>query len=65
MTDADLDRSYSALAEALAEVGEGAAPMLLSMVCLGLIGRMRDAGEVLPLIEQARLQLAADRPGGG
>lgn len=64
MTDADLDRSYSALAGALADVGEGAAPLLLSMVCLALIGRAQDAGAVLPLIEQARRQLLDDGRGG-
>lgn len=58
MTDADLDRSYSALAAALTEVGEGGAPLLLSMLCLSLIGRMDGAGDVLPLIAQARRQLA-------
>ena len=58
MTDADLDRSYSALAAALNEVGEGAAPMLLSMLCLSLMGRAASADEVLPLIEQARTHLA-------
>ena len=57
MTDADLDRSYSALAAALADVGEGAAPLLLSMICLALMSRARGAGDVLPLIEQARGQL--------
>jgi hypothetical protein len=60
MTDADLDRSYSALAAALTELGEGAAPLLLSMLCLSLIARAGSAGEVLPLIEQARRQLAED-----
>jgi hypothetical protein len=61
MNDADLDRSYSALAAALTEVGEGAAPMLLSMLCLSLMGRAGSANEVLPLIENARRQLA--KPG--
>jgi hypothetical protein len=65
MTDADLDRSYSALAAALAEVGEGAAPLLLSMLCLSLMGRANSAGEVLPLIEQARRQLAQGADGLG
>lgn len=63
MTDADLDRSYSALAAALTEVGEGAAPLLLSMLCLSLIGRAGSAGEVLPLIEQVRTQVAQDANG--
>ena len=57
MTDADLDQSYSALAAALTDVGEGAAPLLLSMLCLALISRARDATEVLPLIVQARRQV--------
>ena len=56
MTDADLDRGYSALAAALTEVGERAAPLLLSMLCLSLMGRMASAAEVLPLIELARAQ---------
>lgn len=63
MTDADLDRTYSALAGALADAGEEAAPLLLAMVSLALIARMESADAVLPLIEQARVQLAAD-PGG-
>lgn len=63
MTDADLDRSYSALAAALTDVGEGSAPLLLSMICLSLIGRAQSASVVLPLIEQARAQLAQDARG--
>ena len=58
MTDADLDRSYSALAAALTQVGEGAAPLLLSMLCLSLMARANYADEVLPLIEQALGQLS-------
>ena len=68
MTDSDLDLSYSCLAAALTEVGESRAPLLLSMVCLSLIGRAQSAAEVLPLIKRARLQLAAgpaNSPGGG
>jgi len=60
MTDTDLDRSYSALSQALAEVGQERAQLLLSMLCLALIARQDSASEVLPLIERARLQLAAD-----
>ena len=63
MTDADLDQSYSALAGALTQVGEGAAPLLLSMLCLALISRVQSAAEVLPLIEQARKLLAHDANG--
>ena len=60
MTDTDLDRSYSALSQALTEVGQERAQLLLSMVCLALIARQDSASEVLPLIERARLQLADD-----
>ena len=63
MTDADLDRSYSALAAALTQVGEGAAPLLLSMLCLSLMARAKNGDEVLPLIEQARGQLSKDGSG--
>lgn len=61
MTDTELDASYSALAAALADAGQESAPLLLAMLCLTLIGRMASAQEVLPLIEQARTQLARDR----
>ena len=64
MTDADLDRSYSALAGALAEAGEGQAPLLLAMVCLALMSRAEGADQVLPLIDQARRQLAEGGRGG-
>lgn len=64
MTDAELDRSYSALAAALMEVGEGAAPLLLSMLCLSLMARAKSADEVLSLIEQARGQLSKGSDGG-
>ena len=64
MTDPDLDRSYSALAAALAEAGESAAPLLLSMVCLALIARADRADHVVPLIDQARRQLAEAGRGG-
>lgn len=57
MTDSDLDRSYTALAQALAQVGEREAPLLLSMLCLSLMSRADSAGDVLPLIEQARARL--------
>jgi hypothetical protein len=57
MTDSDLDRSYTALAQALAQAGEREAPLLLSMLCLSLMGRADSADDVLPLIEQARARL--------
>lgn len=57
MKDAELDQSYTALCEAMAQVGEPRAPLLLSMVCLALISRLDQAEKVLPLIANARDQL--------
>lgn len=59
MTDADLDRSYTALCEALASVGEAQAPLLLSMLSLSLMSRFGNADDVLPLIANARTQCEA------
>ena len=56
MTDADLDQAYTALCTALAKVGEAQAPLFLSMVCLSLMSRFDEAGEVLPLIANAQAQ---------
>ncbi|MDO9133691.1 hypothetical protein [Hydrogenophaga sp.] len=64
MTDADLDRSYSALCEALTRVGEDKAPLFLSMLCLSLISRLQQADEVLPLMAHAERQ-CADGAGDG
>ncbi|MBA4214585.1 MAG: hypothetical protein C0449_16050 [Polaromonas sp.] len=64
MTDADLDRSYSALCEALTRVGEDKAPLFLSMLCLSLISRLHQADEVLPLMAHAECQ-CADGAGDG
>ena len=60
MTDADLDRSYTALAHALATAGEEKAPLFLAMLSLGLLARLDDAGEALDLIEQVRRRCAAE-----
>ncbi|MDO9357957.1 MAG: hypothetical protein Q7T70_03055 [Polaromonas sp.] len=60
MTDADLDRSYTALCEALASVGEAQAPLLLSMLSLSLMSRFEKADEVLPLIANAQKQCAVE-----
>lgn len=60
MTDADLDTSYSTLCEALAQVGEAQAPLLLSMLCLSLMSRFERADDVLPLIANAQKQCAAE-----
>jgi hypothetical protein len=56
MTDADLDRSYTALCQALGDVGQEQAPLLLAMLALSLMSRCASADEVLPLIENARRQ---------
>lgn len=60
MTDAELDRSYSALCEALAQVGEARAPLLLAMLSLSLMSRFERADQVLPLIANAQKQCAAE-----
>jgi hypothetical protein len=54
MTDADLDRTYTALCHALGEVGPQRSELLLAMVALGLIARSERADEVLALLERAR-----------
>jgi hypothetical protein len=59
MTDAELDQSYTAVCEALAQVGQGQAPVFLSMLCLSLMSRFERADAVLPLIAQARAQCDA------
>ena len=59
MTDADLDRSYSALCEALTRVGEDKAPLFLSMLCLSLVSRQQHADDVLALVAHAERQCAA------
>ncbi|MDZ4283486.1 MAG: hypothetical protein U1C04_22330 [Hydrogenophaga sp.] len=64
MTDADLDRSYSALCEALTRVGEDKAPLFLSMLSLSLMARLQRADEVLPLMAHAERQ-CADGAGDG
>lgn len=65
MTDADLDRSYTALCHALGAVGQERSELLLSMVCLALMARNAQADDVLPLIERARDRCLQEQPGGG
>ena len=65
MTDTELDQSYTAVCEALAQVGQGQAPVFLSMLCLSLMSRFERADEVLPLIAQARAQCDAGTPQDG
>ena len=54
MTDADLDRTYTALCHALGAVGEQRSELLLSMLCLALMARSGQADEVLELIARSR-----------
>jgi hypothetical protein len=63
MNDDDLDRSYSALCESLACVGEEKAQLFLSMVCLSLMVRYERAEDVLPLIANVQAQCAAEASG--
>jgi hypothetical protein len=65
MTDEDLDRSYSALCQALASVGESRAELFLSMVCLSLMARYERAQDVLTLIDHVHAQCAAEVDEGG
>ena len=60
MTDADLDRSYTALCRALGEVGPARSELLLAMVALGLLARAPDADEAVALIEAARNRCQQD-----
>ena len=65
MTDDDLDRSYSALCQSLATVGESKSELFLSMVCLSLMARYERADDVLTLIDHVHAQCAAEVEAGG
>jgi hypothetical protein len=65
MTDADLDRSYTALAHTLADAGRERSELLLAMLCLSLMARRDSADEVLPLIERARARCLQEGAHGG
>ena len=54
MTDVELDRSYTALSQALGEVGQERSQLLLAMVALALMARQEGAEEVLALVQRAR-----------
>ena len=54
MTDAELDRTYTALCRALGEVGPERSELLLAMVALALMTRAEDADEVERLVARAR-----------
>jgi hypothetical protein len=54
MNAQDLDRSYTALCQALGEVGPQRSEMLLAMVALALVARAPSAAEVEELIARSR-----------
>ena len=54
MSEAELDRSYTALCHALGQVGPERSELLLAMVALGLMAQAQDAREVDRLVERAR-----------
>jgi hypothetical protein len=54
MTDTELDRSYTALCQALGEVGPERSQMLLAMVALALISRAGSADEIVELVARSR-----------
>jgi hypothetical protein len=54
MTDAELDRSYTALCQALGEVGPQRSELLLAMVALALMADSDDADEVVALVARSR-----------
>jgi hypothetical protein len=53
MNAEELDRTYTALSEALGRVGADKASLMLATLSLALLARQDDAQTVLPLIEQA------------
>lgn len=64
MTEADLDRSYTALAHALGDAGEARAPLLLATLALGLLARLDSADEATALIAQAKRRTLAEAAHG-
>ena len=64
MTDADLDRTYTALCQALGEVGPQRSELLLAMVALGLIARSERPDEILALLARARERCLEEPPAG-
>ncbi|HYE41497.1 MAG TPA: hypothetical protein VEB23_16275 [Ramlibacter sp.] len=54
MTESDLDRCYTALCEALGEVGPQRSELLLAMVALALLARHEQPDEVLELVARSR-----------
>ncbi len=53
----ELDLAYTRLCDAVAAVGQDQAPLLLAMVCLGLMSRQDTLAPVLALIETAEARV--------
>ncbi len=60
MTDAELDRSYTALCNALGDVGPQRSELLLAMVALALMARQDSPEDVLALVAHARERCLQD-----
>lgn len=60
MTDAELDRSYTALCHALGDVGPQRSELLLAMVALALMAREDSPEDVLALVAHARERCLQD-----
>jgi hypothetical protein len=60
MNDADLDRSYTALCQALGDVGPERSQLLLAMVALALMAKADTADEVLSLVARSRERCLQD-----
>ena len=54
MSESDLDRAYTALCQALGDVGQERSELLLAMVALGLMARSDQPEEVLALVARSR-----------
>jgi hypothetical protein len=54
MSDQELDETYTALCQAIQDVGKDKTPLLLATLGLALLARQPSAADVRPLIEQAR-----------
>jgi hypothetical protein len=59
MTDQDLDKSYTAMCNAMNDAGETNTQQFLAMLSLSLMARVDNVEEVLALIENARVQCDA------
>jgi hypothetical protein len=60
MNDQDLDRSYTALCNALGDVGPERSQLLLAMVALGLMAKQDSAEDVVALVERSRERCLRD-----